>query len=69
MTTRKKSPAPPVTDPSVPPEMTVVTLRRIVEIQGHAYKPGVRHTVSAGILAEMGDAVLTRAPAAAPPQG
>ncbi len=47
---------------SVEPVYTEVTLSRMIELQGHAYRPGVKHVVDAATLAALGDAVLTKRP-------
>ena len=48
--------------PPVEPAYTEVVLSRMVELQGHVYRPGVKHVVDAATLAALGDAVLTKRP-------
>lgn len=47
---------------STDPVYSEVTLSRAVELQGHAYRPGVKHVVDAATLAALGDAVATKRP-------
>jgi hypothetical protein len=44
------------------PAYMEVTLSRMVELQGHRYRPGVKHVVDAATLAAIGDAVATKRP-------
>jgi hypothetical protein len=54
---------PTKTETAIPePAYTEVTLSRMVELQGHAYRPGVKHVVDAATLAALGDAVATKRP-------
>ena len=46
----------------VEPVYTEITLSRMIELQGHTYRPGVKHVVDAATLAALGDAVLTKRP-------
>lgn len=58
--------SPSKTETAIPePVYTEVTLSRMVELQGHAYRPGVKHVVDAATLAALGDAVATKRPLAA----
>lgn len=46
------------------PAYMEVTLSKMIELQGHAYRPGVKHVVDAATLAALGDAVATKRPLA-----
>jgi hypothetical protein len=54
---------PTKTETPIPePAYTEVTLSRMVDLQGHAYRPGVKHVVDAATLVALGDAVATKRP-------
>jgi hypothetical protein len=50
------------TDSAPQPAYVEVTLSKMVELQGHTYRPGVKHVVDAATLAALGDAVTTKRP-------
>jgi hypothetical protein len=50
--------------PAAEPNYYEVALKSCVEVEGHLYRPGVKHIVDDATLAALGDAVVTKRPVA-----